>query len=47
MGGGYKSEQQRAAHCVLSFLFFISYTFFAIVGLRATVNGLSAVVGGK
>lgn len=46
MAGTYKTEQQRAAHCVMSFLFFITYTVFAFIGLRATLVALRTVVGG-
>lgn len=44
--GAYKSEKQRAVHCALSFLFFLSYTVFALVGLRATLLSLASYGGG-
>jgi hypothetical protein len=39
--GAYKSERERAAHCALSFVFFVAYTVFALIGLRATLTTLS------
>ena len=49
-GGGvgvqYKTEQERAARCALSFLFFITYTIFALIGIRASIGSLTAAVGG-
>lgn len=44
--GAYKSERQRAAHCALSFFFFVTYTVFALVGLRATLATVVAYGGG-
>ncbi len=45
--GAYKSERERAAHCALSFVFFVAYTVFALIGLRATLTTLSTFGGGS